>query len=407
MNREVCQLVDSTRGKAKLNVRGYLLVKDKSRDEKYYWCCEYKNAQNCNGRATTNLVGEEHLLIKFVEHNHAPIASRVDVVQTLNSMRNAASGSSDPPAQIIQNTIANMPQDSYSYMPNTDALRKQINYVRKKHLPSQPQSLQDIDIPINLRQTIRGEQFLARDIEYGEEKMLIFCTTSNLQHLQNANYWIVDGTFKTVPILFQQLYTVHALVGGNDNATIFPMVYALMTNKSEESYLRFFQELIELGETSGYSLSPPLILSDFEQAVISASQIKFPNTVNKCCFFHFSQNLWRRIQSAGLSVEYGTNEDLSIKLRYLSALAFLPSAEIPLAFDHVKTILPPSTNSIVKYFEDTYVYGRVQRQLQNGSVLRSTPLFPPALWSVYELVEAGYPRTKIISRHSTIGGRLL
>ncbi|CAG8475381.1 10296_t:CDS:2, partial [Dentiscutata erythropus] len=103
-----------------------------------------------------------------------------------------------PPAQIIQNTITNMPQDSYSYMPNNDALRKQISYVRKKHLPSQPQLLQDIAIPINLRQTIHGEQFLAKDIEYGEEKILIFCTASNLQHLQNANYWIVDGTFKTV-----------------------------------------------------------------------------------------------------------------------------------------------------------------------------------------------------------------
>ncbi|CAG8664401.1 11295_t:CDS:1, partial [Scutellospora calospora] len=163
---------------------------------------------------------------------------------------NTAFGSSDPPAQIIQNTIANMPQNSYSYMPNTYALRKQINYVRKKHLLSQPQSLQEIDIPINLHQTIHDEQFLAKDIKYGEEKMLIFCIASNLKYLQNANYWIVDSTFKTVPILFQQLYTVHALVSRNNNATIFPIVYALMTDKSEESYLHFFQELIELGETS-------------------------------------------------------------------------------------------------------------------------------------------------------------
>ncbi|CAG8686686.1 5833_t:CDS:1, partial [Cetraspora pellucida] len=166
MNHEICQLVDSICGKTKLNVHGYLLVKDKNRNEKYYWCCEYKNTLKCNGRATMNLVGEEHLLMKFVEHNHALITSHVDVVQTLNSMKNAAFGSSDPPAQIIQNTITNMLQDSYSYMPNNNALCKQISYVRKKHLPSQPQSLQDINIPINLRQTIHREQFLAKNIEY-------------------------------------------------------------------------------------------------------------------------------------------------------------------------------------------------------------------------------------------------
>ncbi|CAG8771950.1 390_t:CDS:2, partial [Dentiscutata heterogama] len=126
-----------------------------------------------------------------------------------------------------------------------------------------------IDIPNNLRQTIHGKQFLAKDIKY-----------------------------------------IHALVGGNNNTTIFSIVYVLITNKSEESYLRFFQELIELGKTSSYSLSLPLILSDFEQTIISVSQIKFSNMVNKCCFFHFTRNLWRRIQFAGLSVEYGTNEDL-------------------------------------------------------------------------------------------------
>ncbi|CAG8609460.1 5028_t:CDS:2, partial [Dentiscutata heterogama] len=44
---------------------------------------------------------------------------------------------------------------------------------------------------------------------------------------------------------------------------------------------------------------------------------------------------------------------------YLSALAFLPSAEIPSAFDHIKAILSPSTNSIVKYFEETYICERL------------------------------------------------
>ncbi|CAG8619556.1 19194_t:CDS:2, partial [Gigaspora margarita] len=111
-----------------------------------------------------------------------------------------------------------MPQNSYSYMPNTDALPK--------------------------------------DIEY-------------------------DSTFKTISNLFQQLYTIYALVGEGENASIFPLGYVLMTNKLEEGYLHLFQELIELGEGSGYSLDPPIVLSDFELAAINAVQNKFPNTVNK------------------------------------------------------------------------------------------------------------------------------
>ena len=94
-------------------------------------------------------------------------------------------------------------------MPNKEALCKQINRTRNENnTTSQPQSLQDINVPNHLCLTINRDQFLAREIESGDEKLMIFCTASNLQHLQNAEYWIMDGTFKTVPILFHQLYTI-------------------------------------------------------------------------------------------------------------------------------------------------------------------------------------------------------
>src|SRR5688572_21597783 len=108
MNREVCELFNSTRGKQKIVVRGYLLVKDTNRDEKYYWCCEYRDAYSCMGRATTVLEGQEHVLKKFKEHNHAPDASHAEVVQALDTIKRTASQSHDLPTQIIQNTVVNI-----------------------------------------------------------------------------------------------------------------------------------------------------------------------------------------------------------------------------------------------------------------------------------------------------------
>jgi len=197
-------------------------------------------------------------------------------------------------------------------MPNNEALRKQINHTRNENnITLWPQSLQDIDVPDHLCLTSNGDQFLAREIESGNEKLMIFCTASNLQHLQNAEHWIMDSTFKTVPILFQQLYTIHVPVGGEDNSCIFPMVYVLMTSRSEEIYRRVFEELIELGNQAGLDLSPPIIITDFKQAVINATQSEFPDSIHKGCFFHFCQNLWRKIQSEGLGNEYESNEDFS------------------------------------------------------------------------------------------------
>ena len=160
----------------------------------------------------------------------------------------------------------------------------------------QPQSLDDINVPAHLCVTISGEQFLAKDIEFGEEKIMIFCTSSNLQYLHEADYWIMDGTFRTVPVIFQQMYTIHAPVGGEDNAHVLPMVYALMTHRTEESYARLFQELIDMGEEVNQDLEPPIIITDFEQASINAAQNEFPESINKGCFFQLCQNIWRKFR---------------------------------------------------------------------------------------------------------------
>lgn len=88
-------MIKSIRGKPKIIVCGYLLVKDKNCDEKYYWYCEYRHMYQCKGRATTILSGQEHELIKFSEHNHAPKTSWANVVQTLNTIKEAASSTND------------------------------------------------------------------------------------------------------------------------------------------------------------------------------------------------------------------------------------------------------------------------------------------------------------------------
>ncbi|CAG8849092.1 40459_t:CDS:2, partial [Gigaspora margarita] len=96
-------------------------------------------------------------------------------------------------SQIIQDIVIHMPEESFSYMPSNEAICKQISYARNKNMPTQPQILE------------------------------------NINYLEEARYWLMDGTFKTVPTLFCQLYTIHAIVGGKSNSHVFSMVYVLMT----------------------------------------------------------------------------------------------------------------------------------------------------------------------------------
>ena len=70
----------------------------------------------------------------------------------------------------------------------------------------------------------------------------MFGTIENLNALQTHSHWFVDGTFKVAPELFMQLFTIHGLV---DNRAL-PMIYVLLTNKTEDSYFRVFDKLRNL-----------------------------------------------------------------------------------------------------------------------------------------------------------------
>ncbi|GBC04083.1 hypothetical protein RclHR1_00550028 [Rhizophagus clarus] len=86
----------------------------------------------------------------------------------------------------------------------------------------------------------------------------------------------MDGTFKTILTVFCQLYTLHALVCG-ENLRILPLVYLLLTGKSEEIYRCLFEELVDFTAESNITLQPSVIITDFELASINASCQVFPD----------------------------------------------------------------------------------------------------------------------------------
>ena len=95
-----------------------------------------------------------------------------------------------------------------------------------------------------------------------------------------------------------------------------------MTKKSEELYQRLFQEVNELAEENDLELKPEFVLTDFEKGAINAIISEFPNARSKGCHFHLGQSFYRQVQDAGLTQQYGADENFSLLIRHISALAF-------------------------------------------------------------------------------------
>ena len=94
-------------------------------------------------------------------------------------------------------------------LPSNDALTKVVSRARKVN-SDEPDSLQFIFRP-EYEVLDSGERFLLADI-VSDGRFLIFATRQGLQMLQRSAMWIMDGTFKTCPSIFSQIYTIHGVI---------------------------------------------------------------------------------------------------------------------------------------------------------------------------------------------------
>ena len=98
------------------------------------------------------------------------------------------------------------------------------------------------------------------------------------------------------------------------------------------------------------------------------------------CFFHFSQCLFRSIQSNGLQQLYESDAAFALKMRMIAAIAFVLVADVVTSFEHLidNTDFPEEAQSVLDYFEDTWI-GRPNRPL-----IRRPPCFDHVLWNCFD-----------------------
>ena len=164
--------------------------------------------------------------------------------------------------------------------------------------------------------------------ESGNQRIVIFGTQANVELLSSVTIWLADGTFKTVPSLFYQLYVINGLKGGLNlifTGHIFPSLYVLLANRTQETDANMWNKVHDLCPTA----FPTHLIVDFEIASINAFSQYFLTTKVQGCFFHPCQNIWRKVQKLGLAARYMQDVEFAMKVRMLPALAFATPTDIP------------------------------------------------------------------------------
>ena len=75
-----------------------------------------------------------------------------------------------------------------------------------------------------------------------------------------------------------------------------PVLFAALEDKSEVTYLRLLQPLVQYAECIGFALSPSSILIDFEMSAFNSFRIIFPKAKILFCHFHFTKNIMKHLK---------------------------------------------------------------------------------------------------------------
>ena len=188
-------------------------------------------------------------------------------------------------------------------------------------------------------------------------RILALGDLEQVHRLRFENIWFGDGTFNVVPSMYYPLYTIHCKVGNSDP----PCVYFLLPDKTEQTYSRMVQILANLLPDA----NPEKILLDFEVAAHNAFRAVYRNTSISGCFFHLGQRIQRKVSDVGLKRRFESDEEFSMMVRSLSALAFVPPNQVGNVFNQLSEAFPGEDDQdfdqiteLLLYFETTYIRNR-------------------------------------------------
>lgn len=394
MEGTVTYMISTPKGQIKLVHENYVYHKRKEskNGERMYWRCNKRAV--CNSTLVTNKTEVNENIIVYKnpnKHTHEPDLAELRAEKVTAAIREAArQRPNEPPVSIIQEKTENVAPETLAVLPERQALLRNINRHQNKARPPLPQLLSELQILPPYNVTKGGDIFLRYDSGMNDpDRILLFASDQALTYLARSRIILCDGTFKTVPDIFYQLYTMH----GEVLQYVYPFVYCLCSRKTKETYKIIISrvKLLCTQLPQPMQLNPQYVMTDMEAAVIEALKEELPDAILKVCLFHFNQAIWRRVVLNGLKAEYHNENDATVRsdIQCLMSLPFVPEEDVNEVFDALVEVLEDEVLPISDYIETTYIKGRPAR----GRRRAAPPLFPANLWNVHDSVLNDVQRT--------------
>ena len=158
------------------------------------------------------------------ERDRPPDVAQCEVMKAISTMWKCAREERLIPLQQIYNAktakLTSSGLDFLTNIPRFHSVKHGLYKQRHLQLPNLPTRREDIWLEGDYTKTLDGKDFLAFD----NRRIIGFATEDNLRLLCESTDVEGDGTFKTAPKLFHQLYTLHVSIGSGSSTETVPVV---------------------------------------------------------------------------------------------------------------------------------------------------------------------------------------
>ena len=142
--------------------------------------------------------------------------------------------------------------------------------------------------------------------------------------------------------LYQNFFTSYIQFLHSGSQSI-PCVYGLLPDTRQATYTSFLETLKQADAT----LNPGTVSTDYEKAATNAFHAVIPDTSVQGCLYCLSHCAYYRVQAQGLQQDYATNHELSLQIRMIPAMAFVPVVDIPATFEALQDESPVVYNLLL------------------------------------------------------------
>ena len=130
-----------------------------------------------------------------------------------------------------------------------------------------------------------------------------------------------DGTFKSAPKFFHQIFTIHGLTMCNLHFSYRPININVLWGCISSTVSGTAKLCV--------NVLPTIVYADFESAIYNTVTTVWPGLEVKSCRLYLGHSCWRKMQSLGLSKQYGKKDsEVSQFLKKIFWLLLLPPEEV-------------------------------------------------------------------------------